>query len=319
MRNSLVQGPNRVSLAEVQLLTDVAVNANLTEQPDNYDLALNLTGVGLADAEVLNPDRVAVFNIPDLAGKMQANGSASVSVELLPITLEDLPTLKGQLDPLTGTVADTVTDLLAGIDRLQRTPVVGSLLRVEGLTELTDALDNLQNLDTALSDLLDYEGSAPVTINPDGSIVINFSDGLGQHLDTVTKQVVQDALTDLVNAITNLKLSGIAGNLIDPVLNPVKALLPGVNNVLTAVTNDTVNLSNELAGVQVLGPTSVSANVIVDKPAGVAQDEVVVTGSVVNTSAIDAQLLADLDGQDTIIFDEEADGDADADADADAR
>ncbi|MFZ0077082.1 MAG: hypothetical protein WAL00_13260, partial [Exiguobacterium undae] len=56
IKNSLSGAPaNRISLADVQLLTGVQVTAALTEQPDRYDLALGLTGVGLADAQVLNP------------------------------------------------------------------------------------------------------------------------------------------------------------------------------------------------------------------------------------------------------------------------
>lgn len=44
IKNSLALAPvNRVSLADVQLLTDVQVRANLTEQLENYNLALGLT------------------------------------------------------------------------------------------------------------------------------------------------------------------------------------------------------------------------------------------------------------------------------------
>ncbi|MDW2886742.1 adhesive domain-containing protein, partial [Exiguobacterium artemiae] len=310
IKNSIGQAPNRVSLAEVQLLTNVIVDANLTEQPGNYDLALNLTGTGLVDAEIVNPDRVAVFNIPELAGKMSANGDATVSVELLPITLEDLPTLKGQLDPVAGALNTTVGNLLSIVN----TVAAGS---VTGIDELEQSLDALNNLDDALSDLLDYEGQVPIVINPDGSIVIDFSDGLGNHLDTAVKEVVQETLQNVIDAINGVRVNGVAGLVVNPVLNVVKRSLTPLNTLLTAVTNDTVALSNELAGVQVLGPTTINANVTVDKPAGV-NDEVIVTGSVVNTSVIDADLLADLDGQDTIVFDEEADADADADADSDA-
>src|SRR5690625_5122489 len=50
------------SLAEVQLLTDVTIGAELTEaNEDFYNLNLNLNGTGLADAEVASPERTVVF------------------------------------------------------------------------------------------------------------------------------------------------------------------------------------------------------------------------------------------------------------------
>lgn len=62
------------SLAEVQLLTDVAIDATLSPEDvapadgEPYNLNLNLNGTGLADIELVNPDRTVVFHAPDLAG-----------------------------------------------------------------------------------------------------------------------------------------------------------------------------------------------------------------------------------------------------------
>src|SRR5699024_8292008 len=105
------------SLADVQLLTDVASSAGLTENPGPpYDLKLAMAGTGLADVELLTPERVGVFYAPDLAGKMTADGPANVRVEILPITMDDLPALKNLVGGLTGTVTDLVTGLTSGLD-----------------------------------------------------------------------------------------------------------------------------------------------------------------------------------------------------------
>src|SRR5699024_9104089 len=290
------------SLANVQLLSDVSISADNTENP--YEIALSMTGTGLAEAELAAPDRVGVFYIPELAGHMNEAGQADVRVEILPITMEDLPALGSAVNGLTGTLTGLVTWLVEGIDDLLPSLIPSDLVEIKGLTELNSAIDNLNNLDSALGDLLAYEDQVDVVVNNDGSIVINFTDGLGEHLETAIKEIVQASLNDVSDAVNALEiniLSGlpIVGGLLDNITNQL--LIPFVGNVTNELTNLTDDLTNgvidlteDLAGVQVIGEVSINANIIVDEPAsdyGV-YGEVDVYGSALNTTVIDIQLLS---------------------------
>src|SRR5699024_6056216 len=233
------------SLANVQLLSDVSISADNTENP--YEIALSMTGTGLAEAELAAPDRVGVFYIPELAGHMNEAGQADVRVEILPITMEDLPALGSAVNGLTGTLTGLVTGLVEGIDDLLPALIPSDLVEIKGLTELNSAIDNLNNLDSALGDLLAYEDQVDVVVNNDGSIVINFTDGLGEHLETAIKEIVQASLNDVSDAVNALEiniLSGlpIVGGLLDNITNQL--LIPFVGNVTNELTNLTDDLTN---------------------------------------------------------------------------
>ena len=308
------------SLANVQLLSDVSISADNAINP--YEVSLSMTGTGLAEAELAAPDRVAVFYIPELAGHMHEAGQADVRVEILPITMDDLPALGSAIDGLTGTLTGLVTGLIEGIDDLLPVLIPSELVEIKGLTELNAAIDNLNNLDSALEDLLAYEDQVDVVVNNDGSIVINFTDGLGNHLETAIKDVVQSLLDDVSDAVNALEINilsdlPIVGDLLDSITNQL--LLPFIGNVtdvLTSFTDDltdgTIDLTNDLAGVQVIGEVSINANIIVDEPAsdyGV-YGEVDVYGVALNTSVIDIKLLSNLEDKATLYFPEN-DGDND--------
>src|SRR5699024_713158 len=258
------------SLANVQLLSDVSISADNTENP--YEIALSMTGTGLAEAELAAPDRVGVFYIPELAGHMNEAGQADVRVEILPITMDDLPALGEAVNNLTTTVGDLVGTLTDAIDGILNNPVTGPLLNVKGLDDLTDALDALNNLDDALEDLLAYEDEIDVIINPDGFVVVEFTDGLGDHVETAVKDVVVELLNDLGEAIGNVQVGGLVGGALEPVVNPTLGLLnDAVVNLITPLVDDltdgTLDLTENLAGVQVIGEVSINANIIVDEPA----------------------------------------------------
>src|SRR5699024_6658090 len=225
------------SLANVQLLSDVSISADNAINP--YEVSLSMTGTGLAEAELLAPDRVGVFYIPELAGHMHEAGQADVRVEILPITMDDLPALGSAVNGLTGTLTGLVTGLVEGIDDLLPAIIPPSLVKINGLTELNVAIDNLNNLDSALEDLLAYEDQVDVVVNNDGSIVIEFTDGLGNHLETAIKDIVQSLLDDVSNAVNALEiniLSGlpIVGDILDNITNQL--LLPLIGNVTNELT-----------------------------------------------------------------------------------
>src|SRR5699024_12830454 len=99
-----------------QLLSNVNILADNSVNP--YEVSLSMTGTGLAEAELLAPDRVGVFYIPELAGHMHEAGQADVRVEILPITMEDLPPVCSAVKGLTGTLTGLVKWLVEGLDNL---------------------------------------------------------------------------------------------------------------------------------------------------------------------------------------------------------
>src|SRR5690625_257351 len=126
------------TVAEVNLLTDVNVRADVSnivgEGP--YNLGLSLTGQGVADVGVLSPEKVAVFYAPELAGKMQEAGPADVRVEILPITMDDVPALGTAVGGLTGALTELTTGLVRGIDNAIDGGRLEGLVNVEGIDEL---------------------------------------------------------------------------------------------------------------------------------------------------------------------------------------
>ncbi|WP_371863294.1 adhesive domain-containing protein, partial [Oceanobacillus sojae] len=319
------------SLAEVRLLTDINIDANLTdsEDPNYYNLNLGLTGTGLADVELISPDRTVVFYAPDLAGQLEhSGGTASVSVDILPITMGDLPALDGALEGLQGTLTGLVTGLISGINDALPALIPPSLVEINGLDELNAAIDNLNNLNDALADVLAYSDDVEYTVdNENGTIAVTFSDGLGNHLETAVVDVVQSALDDVSNAVNNLEINilsdlPIVGDLLNSLTNDLLLPLVGnvteeVTNLATELTDGTIDLSNDLASAQVIGNTSVNLDVLVNKPAGV-NGEVVIEGAGVQDSVIDAALLESLEDSTTVTFDEDDESDSDSDSDSDS-
>lgn len=310
------------SLANVQILSDIEINANLEDRANPYELELQMRGTGLADVELINPERVGIFYIPELAGKMESNGQAEVRVEILPITLDDLPALKVAVGNLTGTATTLVGGVVDALDQiLGKNPLLKPFVSIEGLDEVNTAIDNLNKLDESLADLLAYEDQINVVILPNGAITVDFSDGLGNHLDTAVNDLVTELVNDLLNAVGNLEIrvlddfSDIPG--LGPVLvgvvndlilgGIVSELLGGITGglqpVITEVTKATTNITTQLAGLQVIGETLIKANIFVDKPSGVT-GEIPVYGAGVQTSVINLPLLSSLTDKTTITFNE---------------
>src|SRR5699024_6020040 len=287
------------SLADVQLFENVDITATLTEKDvDPHELALNMTSTSLVNLELVGPQRVALFDVSELAGKLQKNGTASVQVEILPITMDDVPALSSALQGVQGAINGLVNTLL---DDILQHPLVTSnplvSVEVEGLSELQTAVANLTNLDNILTTILkDYTDSVDYTINPDGTIVVEYTDGLGNHLEGLIQEAVAQAVSDVNNAVNALeiKASGLIGGLLGPIIEGVTndLLLPlvgEVTNVLSTLTdqiaNGTINLTNDLASAQILGETNISLNVLVDNPVGLEGD-VLVKGASITTTVI---------------------------------
>ncbi|SFM47022.1 hypothetical protein SAMN04487943_12024, partial [Gracilibacillus orientalis] len=305
------------SLAEVQLLSDVDVTAALTENADDYTLDLGLTGTGV-NAELIGPERTVVFHAEELAGILTADEQADVSVEILPLTMADLPLLNDAIGGVTGTLTDLTTAVVEEIDTFVSDGPLDGLVEVNGVAELNTAIDNLNNLDSALADLLDYEDQVTATVNEDGSIVVNFGDGLGNHLETAVQDVVNATIQDVLTAIDNLDvvlldgvddplgiISGTLDTLVSTILDPFKEEAVSIVSGLTdGLADGSIDLANDLAGAQILGTTTVDVTATISKPTGISGD-VPVYGAGISDSVVDAELLSSLEDAGTVTFNED--------------
>lgn len=302
---------NPDSLTEVQILNNTVIGANLSESenPDYYNLNLNLIGTGIADVELISPDRTVIFYSSDLARELvHNNGAASVRVEILPLNLEDdLPELYNALGAVTSSLNGLVNKLVSAIEDILNNPITGPLLNVQGLTELTDSLGVLNNLDDSLQELGAYNGEVEYLVNEDGLIIVNFSDGIGQHLETVTQDVVVASLNRVGTAIGNVRVGGVGGILLNPVVRPTLSLLEGLVNesiapLISQILDETTGLLDGLASAQVIGETNVNLNVLVNKPPGNVRGAVPIIGAGIQATTIDVNLLNDAEGRTEIFF-----------------
>lgn len=302
------------TLAEVGLLENVNVNAVLSnlEGTDPYHLNLVLTGNGVADVELTNNEKTAAFYLPDLAGDLFTNDSASVSVELLPITIPENSGLGVAIGGLTGTLTELVEFLVNGIDAVVNGTLLEGIIRIDGLEAISDSLNNLNNLSASLEHLTAYQDDIDIIIDEQGYVAIEFEEGLGQHLDSVVSEVVINTVTDLLTAIDNLDISllsilpGVGGLLdllvIDPILNPLLgAVTSAVNTILEGLASGTIDIAQDLANLQVLGNTRIELDLNVSKDT-TATGMVPVRGTVFNLSntLIDVSLFDSLEGSDVI-------------------
>src|SRR5699024_6390691 len=143
--------------------------------------------------------------------------------------------------------------------------------------------------------LTDYQDSVTGTQDPvTGAFIADFNDGLGNHLDTAVKDLIQGALDDLNDAINGLSVELLPDDELQEVLNVIPGLgpilgtvvgvvkdlvvepilNPALNQILSltgtatdAITNATdqltdasLDLVSYLLSAQVLGETSVTLN-----------------------------------------------------------
>src|SRR5699024_9618867 len=151
-------------------------------------------GQGLASAELVNTETSAVFYASDLAGKMAPNGQAEVSVQILPITMGDLGNLDDVIGGVTSTLNETVGEVLSVVDELQSSLIPNEFLTIEGIEELQGAVDALNNLDEATADVLEYNDQVETVVHEDGTVTVDFSDGIGNHIDSAVNDIVIEAL-----------------------------------------------------------------------------------------------------------------------------
>lgn len=197
------------SLVDVDLLRNVNVDAQLgnVAPAGPYSLKLDLSGQGVADVLLVNPEKTAVFYSKDLVGKWTPNGKATVHSELLPVSLNLLPTVTGTLDEVTNSLNGVYIGLINAVDGIVNdNGLTDDVIQIQGLDKLSNALYALNNLDQATTDLLVYDDQIEVKIGENGEAYVNFNDGLGTHLETAVNDVVLKLLNDVVAAINGLNV-----------------------------------------------------------------------------------------------------------------
>src|SRR5699024_7281776 len=238
------------TLGEINLLQQTNVSASAVEGMENtFDLSLS--GKSIANLELIGPERIANFyvdleNIPaDVRDGIEivAQGDGHVRVEILPISLEDLPGVGDLLNTITGTLTGTVDELLDVINRIVNNPLTSNFIEVEGIDELGQAIAALNNLESALSDVLAYDANVPVHI--DGNVVsVDFTDGVGNHLEGIVKDLVYETVTNVIDAIDGLKINILPGlpsipGIPDP-RNIINGLLGEVTGLASALAEDVI-------------------------------------------------------------------------------
>ena len=317
------------TLADVSLLTNVGITSSVdVEQPAEgtpYNVGLSLSGSSLADVELIDTNRVVAFSIPELAGQMTATGPANVSVDLTLVNLDDLPILGNVVGGLTGTLTTTVNSVLSLVSDLESSLIPDRLITIEGIDGLQGSLDALNNIEQALADALQYNGTAPVTVNADGTVTVDMTDGLGNNLDTAVNGVVIQVLNDLITSLNGVSISilpeaesipglGLIVRGLNATINTTLSDLTGLAGTVTDTLSalDVPGLTSELARVQLLGSTNVDLNLAVNNPVQFepgADNIVPVFGSVVNTAIIDANLIGNGTGQSELVFPQQVEED----------
>src|SRR5699024_3346719 len=175
----------------INLLQQTNVSASAVEGMENtFDLSLS--GKSIANLELIGPERIANFyvdleNIPaDVRDGIEivAQGDGHVRVEILAISLEDLPGVGDLLNTITGTLTGTVDELLDVINRIVNNPLTSNFIEVEGIDELGQAIAALNYLESALSDVLAYDANVHDHIV--GNLyLVDFSVGVGNYIDDV--------------------------------------------------------------------------------------------------------------------------------------
>lgn len=231
-------------VATINILQQIEANGgnvNRTDfKPTTFDLSME--SLGLLNVDLVNPTLHAQFQADEFRGNIVDGGTATVTLEILPITKENLPGLYHAINGITDsvtTLTNEIGDLVAELESISE-----GILQVNGLTEVIDALNALNNLETSLESLTAYKQEIPVTVSNDsGILTIEYGDGLGQHMESTINDVVIELLDDLVRALDSLEIKLIEGGINSRnIIELVKKLenLPLLGRALSPLMGDGV-------------------------------------------------------------------------------
>lgn len=263
---------------------------NRKNQPVNF----TISGEQLVNATVLNGKKQAVLVIPSaLRGNVAPKGKATITTNVT-LDLNKISLLTDVFNAA-NSLTEVITQITSG--------VLGDLTGVDiNLTEVTEKLNllnNLQNLGGATF-------TADQTLSADGSYI---SADVGDGLGLVLAQNVSTILSDLQSAVSSLeaKGSGVASDIVAAAINaallPVKGTVASVITAAKPLLNAGGSLVNQLLDASALGSTTITMPTTVSAPDNLTGNlDAKFAGTVVQTDAIDVNLLGTSNGVSTIYY-----------------
>jgi hypothetical protein len=108
------------SVADIDVLTQTNVNATLNEpaEGEDYRLQLNVNTGSVAGLDVVGTNQRVIVHSDDLAGLWYPieGETATVTVQILPITMDNLPVVDGLLRGTLGTTTSLINEILGLVD-----------------------------------------------------------------------------------------------------------------------------------------------------------------------------------------------------------
>lgn len=195
--------------------------------------------------------RRVVFQSPTLGNNLQPTGTATVNATFRPITVNTLTSLNNGLANITQQISSALGGIVGSINAVQNNPFTRRFIRVSGLTELQNALNNLYNVDAYLRDIPEYMGQITPTVNPDGSISVDFTDQINQHVANQISARISGLLTEVSRRIGELRVEMLGGLASIP-LSPLTVLTTPIASLIDSINTGggTVNVLADVAAVQ---------------------------------------------------------------------
>lgn len=210
--------------------------------------------------------RRVVFQSPTLGNNLQPTGTATVNATFRPITVNTVTSLNNGLANITQQISSALGGIVGSINAVQNNPFTHRFIRVSGLTELQNALNNLYNVDAYLRDIPEYMGQITPTVNPDGSISVDFTDQINQHVANQISARISGLLTEVSRRIGELRVEMLGGLASIP-LSPLTVLTTPIASLIDSINTGggTVNVLADVAAVQPINQLNVTQNATVPR------------------------------------------------------
>jgi hypothetical protein len=229
-----------------------------------YRVGMQFSGTGVTNNA--GGRRRVVFQSPTLGNNLQPTGTATVSATFRQINVNTLSSLNSGLANITAQISSALSGIVGSINAVQNNPLTRRFIRVSGLTELQNAMNNLYNVDAYLRDIPAYTGQITPTVNPDGSISVDFTDQINAHVAQQIQARISGLLTEVNYRIAQLRvemLGGLASIPLSPLqvlATPIAALIDSINT-----GGGNVNVLADVASVQPINQLNVTQNATVPR------------------------------------------------------
>lgn len=252
-----------------------------------YNVNMNYTGTGVTNNA--GGRRRVVFQSPQLTNNLQPQGTANVNATIRPLTLNNLPNLNSGLSGIIQSLGSGLSGIVSTVNAVQNNFLTRRLIRVSGLTELQNALNNLYNVDAAFRDIPAYNGNITPTVQPDGSIVVDFTDQINAHVAQHIQTRVTGLLTEVTRAINNLRIETLGGLASIPV-TPVTAMLGPIASFIDQIATGGVNIQGDVSGIQPINQLTVTQNARIPRNYEIYGNATIYAAGTQNTTARPANM-----------------------------